>query len=332
MIDFAAPGLLWGLALLPAIALGARRRRRPAALLFPSAELPRPAARGRRVGRGGWLLALRLAALALLVLALARPRQGLGSVDVEASGVDIVLAIDVSGSMRALDFELDGHRASRLAVVKDVVRRFIEDRPDDRIGMVAFAARPYLVSPLTLDHDWLVRNLSRLEVGLIEDGTAIGSAIAAAANRLRDLPGRSRVAILLTDGVNNAGKVSPLVAAEAARAVGVRVYTIAAGTEGEAPMPVRDAFGRERIVPVAVEVDEQTLAEVAKVTGAAFFRATDASSLRRIYRRIDRLEKTRARRRHYERYRELFAWPLLAGLGLLTLELALAETRLRRLP
>ena len=330
---FASPLLLWLLLLLPVLAMiRGRAGRGTAGLLYPAADLVRAVGREVTSAAGRVRLLLRLLALALVVVALARPQQGLGTAEVETSGIDIVLGIDVSGSMRALDFELDGERADRLQVVKSVVRRFIDARREDRIGIVGFAGRPYLVSPLTLDHDWLAQSLERVRIGLIEDGTAVGSAIAASVNRLREQKAKSKVVILLTDGVNNAGKVAPLTAAEAARALGIKVYTIAAGTQGEAPMPVPDRFGNERVVMVPVEVDEDTLRKVAETTGAAFFRATDTATLERIYAQIDQLERTTETVKRYEQYRELFHWPLLLGLLVLGLELLLAETRLRSLP
>lgn len=329
---FASPLVLWLLAALPLAALLRGRIGRVAAVLYPSADLVRGLGRATSASPGRARWTLRLVALALLIVALARPQQGLGTAEVEASGIDIVLTIDVSGSMRALDFELNDQRADRLAVVKSVVRRFVDARRDDRLGIVAFAGRPYLVSPLTLDHDWLVQNLDRVRIGLIEDGTAVGSAIAASVNRLREQKAKSKVVILLTDGVNNAGKVQPLTAAEAARALGIKVYTIAAGTQGEAPMPVMDRFGNERVVMAPVEVDEETLKKVAERTGGAFFRATDTETLERIYAQIDQLERTTETVKRYEQYRELYHWPLLLGLLLLGTELVLAETRLRSLP
>lgn len=329
---FASPALLWLLLLVPLLALARGRAGQAAALLYPSADLVRAVGRRLAPRAGRARLFLRLLALALLIVALARPQQGLGTAEVEESGIDIMLAIDVSGSMRALDFRLGGREVDRLQVVKSVVRRFIDARGSDRLGIVAFAGRPYLVSPLTLDHGWLAQNLERVRIGLIEDGTAIGSAIAAGVNRLRGQRAKSKIVILLTDGVNNAGKVSPLTAAEAARALGIKVYTIAAGTQGEAPMPLRDRFGNERVVMAPVDVDEDTLREVAETTDAAFFRATDTETLERIYEEIDRLEKTTLTIKRFEQYRELYPWPLLAGLAVLALELLLAETRLRRLP
>jgi Ca-activated chloride channel family protein len=329
---FAYPELLWLLALLPLLALLRGRRGPSPTVLYSSTDLVRGVSRGRRSRAGRWLTTFRLLALAPLIVALARPQQGLGQAEVESSGIDIVLAIDVSGSMKARDFELGGKPASRLDVVKTVVRRFVDARPSDRIGMVAFAGRPYLVSPLTLDHDWLLQNMDRLEIGLVEDGTAIGSAIAASANRLRDRPAKSKIVILLTDGVNNSGKVSPATAAAAAGALGVKVYTIAAGTRGQAPIPAVDAFGREHIVMAHVDVDEETLKHVAETTHARFYRATDTDSLDRIYAEIDKLEKTTVEMKRFERYHELFGWALVPGVFLLGLEVVLGETRLRRLP
>ena len=330
---FADPWALWLLATLPLLAW-LRGRVGPApAVVFPSADLVRQAAREVAPSHPGRLRgALRLGALGLLILALARPQQGLGTADVEASGIDIVLAIDVSGSMAALDFQSEGKPGSRLDAVKKVVEDFVAGRPNDRLGLVAFAGRPYLVSPLTLDHDWLVRGLERLRIGLVEDGTAIGSGIASSVNRLRDRRAKSRVVILLTDGVNNSGKVSPLTAADAARALGVRVYTIGAGTRGEAPMPIVDRFGRQRIVMTPVDVDEETLQKVAETTGAKFFRATDTDSLRRIYEEIDQLEKTTETMKHFEEYRELFPWAILGALSLLCLEALRAASTRRGLP
>jgi Ca-activated chloride channel family protein len=332
-VRFADPWALWLLATLPLLAW-LRGRVGPApAVVFPSADLVREAAREVAPSHPGRLRgALRLGALGLLILALARPQQGLGTADVEASGIDIVLAIDVSGSMAALDFQSEGKPGSRLDAVKKVVEDFVAGRPNDRLGLVAFAGRPYLVSPLTLDHDWLVRGLERLRIGLVEDGTAIGSGIASSVNRLRDRRAKSRVVILLTDGVNNSGKVSPLTAADAARALGVRVYTIGAGTRGEAPMPIVDRFGRQRIVMTPVDVDEETLQKVAETTGAKFFRATDTDSLRRIYEEIDQLEKTTETMKHFEEYRELFPWAILGALSLLCLEALRAASTRRELP
>lgn len=329
---FDDPWLLGLLILVPLLALLRGRRGRAAAVLYSATQRVRRVARPRRARPGTLLASLRLLGVALLVVAIARPQRVERTAQIEASGIDVVLAVDVSGSMEALDFTLGGEPANRLEVAKHVIGRFIDDRPADRIGLVAFAGRPYLASPVTLDHHWLRQNLDRLRIGLVEDGTAIGTAIAASANRLRGSDAKSKIVILLTDGMNNAGTVTPETAAEAAHALGIRVYTIAAGTEGEARLPVTDAFGRRQLVRARVDVDEPMLSRVAETTGGKFFRATDTDSLSRIYQEIDRLEKSAARASHFERAEELFAFALVPGLVCLLAEGVLARTRLRRLP
>jgi Ca-activated chloride channel family protein len=332
MIRLLHPEALWLLALLPLAAILRGRRGPAAALRFSSLAVAGRLGRTRRSRAGLLRAAARLLVLACVVVALARPQLGRGTTEIEQRGIDIMLAVDVSTSMEALDFERDGERVNRVEAVKAVVAKFIEARPNDRIGLVAFAGRPYLVSPLTFDHDWLLRRLDTLRTGMMEDGTAIGSAIASATNRLRDEASKSRIAILLTDGMNNAGEIAPVTAAEAAQALGTRVYTIGAGTRGEAPVPVRDAFGREAIALAKVDIDEETLTKVAEMTGARYYRATDSDSLGRIYDEIDRLETSPRTIKRFERHEELFAWALLPGLALLALELAHAHTRLRRIP
>jgi Ca-activated chloride channel family protein len=217
-------------------------------------------------------------------------------------------------------------------VVKSVVSRFIDERPDDRIGLIAFAAAPYIVSPLTLDHDWLQQNLERVNTGIGDDGTAIGSAIAAAVNHLRTTTAKSKVVILLTDGVNNSGKISPLAAAEAARALGVKVYTIGVGVRGKAPIPVRDEKGNMHVVMAEVDVDEKTLQAVANETGGQFYRATDTDSLQKIYEQINRYEKSAQTVQKFEHVEELYRWPLFPALGLLAIGMLLQQTIFRRLP
>ena len=332
MIELAHPQLLWLLALLPLVALLRARRGPRAAVRYASVDALRAVARTPRSRAGRLLPYLRLPAAALLIVALARPQLARATTSVEASGVDVMLAIDVSGSMGALDLTLDEQPADRLSVVKTVVADFIAQRPNDRLGMIAFAGGPYLVSPLTLDHDWLARNLARVELGTVEDGTAIGSALAAAVNRLRGSDAHSKIVVLLTDGVNNAGAIQPALAAEAAAALGIRVYTIGVGTDGEVPMPITDERGRRRIVMSEAGVDEAVLRGIAEETGGVFFRATDTASLEAIYARIDAMEKTTREISRHERRDEKFAWALLPGLALLALELGLASTWLRRNP
>ncbi|MCI5219357.1 MAG: VWA domain-containing protein, partial [Candidatus Electrothrix sp. LOE2] len=233
-----------------------------------------------------------------------------------------------SGSMQAMDFQLRGRNVDRLTVVKAVVKKFIEERPNDRIGLVAFAGRPYMVCPLTLDHDWLQLRLDSLQTGMIEDGTAIGSAIVAGVNRLRDQEAKSRIVILHTDGVNNAGKAAPHTAAEAAETMKIKVYTIGAGRRGVAPMPVEDQFGRKRIIRAQVDIDEKTLGKIAEMTGARYFRATDTESLEKIYEEINAMEATTRKIKHFARYRELFSWLVFAALVLLGVELFVSRRRL----
>ncbi|MFC1544672.1 VWA domain-containing protein [Gemmatimonadota bacterium] len=272
---------------------------------------------------------LRSAAIVLLVLALARPRSGITFEDVTSEGVDIVMTMDVSTSMLAEDLKPG---RNRLDVSREVVADFIGRRRHDRIGLVAFAAKAITRCPPTLDYRVLDSQVEQLEIGSIVDGTAIGVALASSVNRLRESKATSRVIILLTDGVNNRGEIDPLTAAQVAKAKGVRVYTIGVGTRGTARMPVRDQFGRVRYVDQKVEIDEQTLTQIAQVTGGQYFRATDASELEQIYRAIDSLEKTEIDVREYTRYKELFALFLLPGLALFVLELVLGATVLKTIP
>lgn len=330
--QFANPLLLWLLAGLPVIALLRGRAGRTVALKLPSISDARSAGGRPRASAGFSLTLLLLLGLALLIVALARPQLARGHTEVETSGIDIVLTIDVSGSMEALDFKIDGQEVDRLQVVKKVVEQFIGERPGDRLGMIAFAGRPYLVSPLTLDHEWLKQRLGEVRIGRVEDGTAIGSAIASSVNRLEKSEAKSRIVILLTDGVNNAGAANPLTAAEAAKALGIKIYTIGAGIQGEAPMPVRDAFGRRRLVRSKVDIDEDSLRAIAAATGGQYFRATDTDSLKNIYAVINQLETTKRTTKKYEDYQELFFYALLPGLALLLIERLLTETRFRHLP
>lgn len=311
---FLHPELLWLLLLLPLLAFLKGRRGVAPALVFSSTTLLSSLARARRVSPGRLLMALKLIALGLLMVALARPQLGNTTTEVNASGIDILLAVDISGSMQAMDFTLNGGMANRLDVVKSVVAKFIEARPNDRIGLVAFAGKPYLISPLTLDHHWLQRRLESLSIGMVKDGTAIGSAIGTSTNRLRDKKSKSRILILLTDGINNTGKIPPLVAAEAAETLGIKVYTIGAGTRGEAPMPAVDPFGRKRLVRTTVDIDEDTLNKVAEMTGAQYFRATDTESLAKIYEEINAMETTTRTIKKFEHYRELSPYFIVAAL------------------
>lgn len=278
------------------------------------------------------LIYLRVLAVVLLIIALSRPLAPVADSKIQSEGIDIVLAIDCSTSMLAEDFKLGGQRQNRIEVVKNVVRDFILGRKNDRIAIVAFASRAYTVCPLTLDYGWLMDNLDRVKTGLVEDGTAIGSGIATSLNRLRDVKAKSKVIILLTDGRNNTGKISPLTAAEAAKALKVKVYTIGAGSKGPVPYPVKDFFGNTVYQPVQIDIDEDTLRKIADMTGAKYFRATDTESLRKIYKEIDGLEKTAIEEKGYMEYNELFGIFLILSLSVLFLEIVLSNTILRKIP
>ena len=328
---FASPWLL-ALAVLIPLVLRARRHARDAAVRFPSLAALRavaPAGAGRR---RVILVGLRALALGLIVVALARPQLGSAQTRIHREGVDVVLAVDVSGSMLAEDFTLGSTRASRVDVVKSVVKEFVAARPEDRIGLILFAARPYTQCPLTLDHGWLLQNLDRAKVGMIEDGTAIGSALATAVNRLRPSTAKGKFIVLLTDGENNAGTITPQTAADAAAALGIKVYTVGAGTRGLAPYPTQDFFGNKVYRPMQVDVDEPMLKKIAMTTNARYFRATDTASLRDVYSEIDRSEKTAFEAPEFLDYRELYPWLAWPALALVLVEVGLAETVLRKLP
>jgi Ca-activated chloride channel homolog len=332
MIRFLQPEWFWALTALPLVILWRGRRGPVAAVEYSDISLAQDVARRTR-SRIGWIVGLLpILAAAAMVVGLARPQRTHSRTEVTVNGIDIVLGLDVSGSMEALDFSVGNQRLNRIAVVKAVVSQFIDERPNDRIGLIAFAASPYIVSPLTLDHDWLLQNLERVDVGIGEDGTAIGSAIAAGVNHLRTTAAKSKVVILLTDGVNNSGKISPLAAAEAARALGVKVYTIGVGVRGKAPIPVRDEKGKIHVVTMIVDVDEKTLQAVANETGGRFYRATDTDSLQKIYEQINRYETSAQSVQKFEHVEELYRWALYPALGLLGLGVLLQQTRFRRLP
>ena len=329
---FASPWWLLLLAVLPLLWRARDARRRRPAVRFPTLASLRgvaPAGERRRRVVLGFLRSL---VVTLVAIAMARPQAGSAETQVHREGVDVVLSVDVSGSMLAEDFQLPSGRASRLDVVKSVVNDFVAARAEDRVGLVLFAARAYTQCPLTLDHGWLRQNLERAQIGMIEDGTAVGAGIATAVNRLRASTATSKFVILLTDGQQNAGRITPQTAAEAAAALGIKVYTIGAGTRGMAPFPTRDLFGNKVYRPVQVDIDEETLKKVAETTGARYFRATDTASLREIYAEIDRAEKTRFEAPDYADYRELYPWVLWPALLLLGMELVLADTRLRKIP
>lgn len=279
--------------------------------------------------RLAWLpFALRMTVLTLLVIALARPQRGAAGEEIRAEGVDIMLVIDVSSSMLAEDFRPN----NRLHVAKEVVSDFIERRDDDRLGMTVFARHAITKTPLTLDHDILLTHLDDVDVGSVPDGTAIGNAIASSVNRLKDSDAESRIMIVLTDGENTAGEVDPVTAAELAKTFGIRVYTIGVGRGGLVPYPFRDPLHGTVYRNVEIPINEESLEEIATITGARFFRARDAESLQSVYEEIDELERTELEQIEYVRYTELAPYLMLAALGFLAVETALSRTRLSRFP
>ena len=330
--QFAHPWAIALLLLLPLLAILRGHRGKDAALQYSGLGLFGPLARGRKVQPGGWLSALRYFALFCFLIALARPQKVDSSTQVQESGIDMMLAIDLSPSMEALDYHKDGQEISRVEVVRETVGQFIQARPNDRIGMVAFAGQAYLMSPLTLDHDWLLQNVDRLQVGLAGDATAIGSAIATSANRLRDQPAKSKIIVLLTDGANNAGKITPFAAAQAAHALGIKIYAIGAGSADVAKFPVHNAFGQIVYTTIPVDIDEGALQKIADITGGRFYRATDTETLQHVYQEINQLETSKVAVKHFQHVKEYFVWAIYPGLLFLGLEIFLAHTRWRRVP
>lgn len=330
-MEFAEPYWLWLLALLPLLAVWEWHRfhRRSQGLRFSDVE-PARAAPQTLWTRLQWLpAALRLLALILGVLALARPQEVNTTRTQSAEGIDIMLVLDLSTSMRAEDFQ-----PNRFEAARDVASEFIEGRQSDRIGLTVFAGQAYTQAPLTLDYNFLQQMLAEVEIGLIEDGTAIGTGLAMAVNRLTETEKAeetSKVAILLTDGQNNRGEIDPLTAAEVAEAMGVRVYTIGVGTRGEAPYTLDHPFGQRRRM-MSAEIDEEVLQSVAQSTGGRYFRATSKEGLRTIYEEIDQLEKTEIEEQVYTDRTERYAFFLWPAFLLVLLDVTLSTTRLRRFP
>lgn len=275
------------------------------------------------------LFFFRMVVVSLLILGFARPQSGTKEEKIITEGIDIILAMDVSGSMRAED--LAQHR-NRLDVTKEVATQFIKERSNDRIGMVVFSGKSFTQCPLTLDYGIVLNFLKEIQIGMIEDGTAIGMAIANCVNRLRASKAKSKVVILLTDGRNNRGELDPLTAAQIAKTMNVRIYTIGAGKRGEALYPIDDPFLGKRYVPMRVDIDDEVLTKIANITGGRYFRATDKKSLEKIYQEIGELEKTKIEVKEFTRYEELFINFLALAFGVLMLELILANTRFRRIP
>jgi Ca-activated chloride channel homolog len=341
--EFQFPWVLALLGLLPVYALLRGKIGKLSALAFSSADIARAAGASARAAAGRLLVFLRLLTVALGILALAGPRLANYHVETETPGIDIMLVLDVSWSMMAIDMGRPAEKLSRYAIASGVLKDFIQKRPNDRLGLIAFSGVPYLASPLTLNHDWLIENLSRLHIGIISDlGTAIGDAVAVAAQRLKAVPNsKSRIMILLTDGDNNMGKVDPLPAAQLAAALGVKIYAIGIGIEQPCNLPAFDpATGQFRldasgnVIPTLLlqPANYAVLGKMAELSGGHFYRATNQRELQNIYNQIDHLEKSEVKLRRFATYEPLFQWPLLAALALLAAELILTNTRYRRVP
>jgi Ca-activated chloride channel family protein len=330
MIRFANPEFLVLLVLVPILLLWhfRRRPRVEGTLRYSNLGVLRKTRPSLRMRLRQGLFVLRLLALSLLIIAFARPQSGHTEEEVTTEGIDIMLALDISSSMLAEDFKPN----NRLYVAKMVASDFIRGRRNDRIGLVVFSGKSYTQVPLTLDYGVLLNLLNEVEIGMIEDGTAIGMALANSVNRLRNSRAKSKVIILLTDGRNNRGEIDPITGAQLAEAMGIRVYTIGVGKRGEALYPVEDPFFGKRYVRMPVQIDEKVLQQVAQITGGRYFRATNKNSLEQIFAEIDQLEKTKIEVKSFTRYRELFENFLFVALGLVLVEVVLANTKLRKLP
>ena len=329
MYRFEDPRLLIILLVIPVLVYlyVGRRYGRSATILYSDVELLRRSDM-RKTGRYRHsLFAMRVAALAVFIVAFARPQTGVTSETVSTEGVDIVLAMDVSSSMLAEDLE-----PNRLEAAKVVAADFVAGRRNDRMGLVVFAGEAFTQAPLTLDQSVITDLLTQMEVGMIEDGTTVGMGLATAVKRLQVSEAESKVVVLLTDGRSNTGEIGPVTAAQMAQALDMKVYTIGVGSRGTARVPVDDPIVGRRYLSMQVDVDEPTLREVAETTGGRYFRATDRESLAQIYSEIDALETTEIEVQNFTSYGELFHYPLAAGLVLLFLEVGLGQTFLRKLP
>ncbi len=313
---------------LPVIWYFGYRRRTDPALLFSTIDPFQGPFTSWRILGNRMLPILRILIFSLFIIALARPAKATQERDLQTKGIDIVISLDISGSMLAEDFKPE----NRLAVAKQEAIKFIRERLNDRIGLVVFAKDAFTQCPLTLDHDILVSLLNEIQIGMIPDGTAIGMGLATAVNRLRESDAKSKVIILITDGANNAGKIDPVTAAELAKTFGIKVYTICIGRGGLVPFPVNDPLFGKRYVQANVAIDEFVLKRIADITGGVFFRARDPKALSEIYSRINQLEKSEVKVKEYLNYEELFPYFLMVALLLLLLEVSLKNSVLLRIP
>jgi len=305
-----------------------RKKVRSASIKYSDLKIVKRSARTGRSRFRFILTALRISAVAMFIVAFARPQAGTENREVSSEGIDIMLVLDISGSMKAEDFKPQ----NRLYVAKEEIKRFVSKRISDRLGLVVFSASSFTQCPLTLDYGVLLTFLDQVKFGMVKDGTAIGMALANSINRLRESPSKSKVVVLLTDGVNNAGEIDPLTAAGIAKTMGVKIYTIGVGKPGNAMYPVDDPIFGKRYVYMPNEIDEEVLTEIAAKTGGKYFRARSKSELSEIYDEIDQMEKTEIKVKEYVQYRELFILFVYFGLGLLILEIILSQTIFRKIP
>lgn len=332
--QFASPWMFSLLLLIPVLLVWQQmrgKRRGAASLRYSDIRMAKGRRRSWRIALRPLLSVLRMAAIAAIIFGLARPQSIQSREIIRGEGVDIALALDISGSMASLDFEPQ----NRLEAAKGVIDTFVSERKYDQIGLVVFASNAFNQSPPTVDHNVLRRMLDQTKLATelkIEDGTAIGMGLANAANMLKDSDAKSKVVILLTDGVNNAGQIDPVTAAEAAATLGIKVYTIGMGRPGQVPVPVVDAFGRERIMMQESTLDEETLAQIAEETGGRYYRAENTEGLRAVYDEINSLEKSQIEIETFTNYSELFGWILAPGLALLLAEMFLRQTLFRTVP
>ncbi|GAM10022.1 putative protein [Geobacter sp. OR-1] len=331
-MTFHDPLALLLLLIMPIVFIIRKRRNQTAQLSFTDVQIMQGLPNTPRQQLAAMLPAARWLAIALAILALARPQLVVREKTITSRGIDMALALDISTSMLAIDRTAIAKGKPRLQIAKDVIKEFVSKRTSDRIGLVAFAARPYPVAPLTTDHQWLISAVEQLDTGAIEDGTAIGDALLAAVNRLRSSPAASRTILLITDGRNNSGAVAPAVAAQAAKALGIKVNAIGIGGKGGADFPVEDPFGGITYREVKADLDVPTLTDIARITNGRFFLADDADALRTIFKEIDRLEKQPIEEKVSNSAQELFAPFLLAAFTLLAAESLLGATWLRRMP
>jgi Ca-activated chloride channel family protein len=330
MFRFATPLVFILLAIVPLLILWLirYRRKRMSNITYSDLRLVKGARPGGTIWAEYVSPGIRLLGLALLIVALARPQLGNVSTETTTEGIDIILTLDISGSMKAEDFK----PRNRLHVAKEVIKDFIKGRTNDRIGLVVFAKESFTQCPLTLDYNILLNFLDEVTFDMVEDGTAIGMAIANSCNRLKDSPAKSKVIVLLTDGVNNAGEINPVTAAEIAKTLGIRVYAIGAGKPGPAPYPFDDPIFGRTYKYVENEIDEQSLQQIAELTDGEYYRAEDEQGLKEIYEEISSLETTKMKTKQYLQFRELYIYLLTVGFGLILVEVLMSQTRFRKLP